>query len=198
MECPLEKEDKAVEQNKYIRSFEETIIKFYEDSITKQAAYNEWIRKFIENTESNIRELKTKTKNLQEKACQLTQTVLTNIGEKVKERTTMGKENVKEPVPRDLPVVQTYVPPTQFLGNPYRTHETICAIGIPKEIKEDEGDMNCNTPKIGSQRNVFPGALLHDPIAQVRKERPLTESFEKKSCKFGLQCTSSMSYIYFT
>ncbi|GKG51417.1 hypothetical protein Tco_0541801, partial [Tanacetum coccineum] len=26
----------------------------------------------------------------------------------------------------------------------------------------------CNTPKIGSQRNVFPGALLHDPIAQVR------------------------------
>ncbi|GJZ71378.1 hypothetical protein Tco_0635229 [Tanacetum coccineum] len=48
------------------------------------------------------------------------------------------------------------------------------------------------------QRNVFPGALLHDPIAQVRRERPLTESFEKKSCKFGLQCTSSMSYIYFT
>nr|GEY22320.1 hypothetical protein [Tanacetum cinerariifolium] len=27
----------------------------------------------------------------------------------------MGKENVKEPVPRDLPVVQTYVPPTKFL-----------------------------------------------------------------------------------
>ncbi|GKG38212.1 hypothetical protein Tco_0457435, partial [Tanacetum coccineum] len=62
--------------------------------------------------------------------------------EKVKARTTMGKENVKEPVPRDLPVVQTYVPPTQFLGNPYRTRETICAIGIPEEIKEDEGDMN--------------------------------------------------------
>ncbi|GJZ80698.1 reverse transcriptase domain-containing protein, partial [Tanacetum coccineum] len=51
----------------------------------------------------------------------------------------------------------------------------------------------CNTPKIGSQRNVFPGALLHDPIAQVRREQPLTESFEKKSCKFGLQCTSSAS-----
>ncbi|GJT84509.1 hypothetical protein Tco_1066226 [Tanacetum coccineum] len=41
-----------------------------------------------------------------------------------------------------------------------------------------------------NKRNVFPGALLHDPIAQVRRERPLTESFEKKSCKFGLQCTS--------
>ncbi|GKA65727.1 hypothetical protein Tco_0765434 [Tanacetum coccineum] len=46
----------------------------------------------------------------------------------------MGKEYVKEPVPRNLPA--------QFLGNPYRTRETICAIGIPEEIKEDEGDMN--------------------------------------------------------
>ncbi|GKA38589.1 hypothetical protein Tco_0731140, partial [Tanacetum coccineum] len=38
MERPLEKEDKAVEQNKYMRSLEETIIKFCENSITKQAA----------------------------------------------------------------------------------------------------------------------------------------------------------------
>ncbi|GJT84134.1 reverse transcriptase domain-containing protein, partial [Tanacetum coccineum] len=142
MEYPLEKEDKAVEQSKYMRSLEETIIKFCENSITKQAADNEWIRKFIENTDSNIRALKTTTKNLEEKAYQLTQTVLTNTGEKVKEKTTMGKENVKEPVPRNLPVVQTCVPPAQFLGNPYRTRETICAIGIPEEIKEDEGDMN--------------------------------------------------------
>ncbi|GKE49200.1 hypothetical protein Tco_1480458, partial [Tanacetum coccineum] len=28
-------------------------------------------------------------------------------------------------------------------------------------------DITCNTPKIGSQRNVFPGALLHNTIAQV-------------------------------
>ncbi|GJW31263.1 RNA-directed DNA polymerase, eukaryota, nucleotide-binding alpha-beta plait domain protein [Tanacetum coccineum] len=110
MDYPLEKEDKAVEQNKYMRSLEETIIKFYEDSITKQAADNEWIRKFNENTDSNKRAIKTSTKNLEEKAYQLTQTVLTNTGEKVKGRTTMGKENVKEPVPCDLPVDQTYVP----------------------------------------------------------------------------------------
>ncbi|GKF74027.1 putative ribonuclease H-like domain-containing protein, partial [Tanacetum coccineum] len=32
----------------------------------------------------------------------------------------------------------------------------------------------CNTPKIGSQRNVFPGALLHNTIAQVMRERPLS------------------------
>nr|GEX26503.1 hypothetical protein [Tanacetum cinerariifolium] len=39
-----------------------------------------------------------------------------NEGEKFKARMTMGKENVKEPVPRDLPVVQTYVPSMKFLG----------------------------------------------------------------------------------
>nr|GEY58642.1 hypothetical protein [Tanacetum cinerariifolium] len=65
--------------------------------------------------------------------------------EKVKARTTMGKENVKEPVPRDLPVVQTYVPTMKFLGSPSRTHESICMMGIPKEIHkikahEDEGN----------------------------------------------------------
>ncbi|GJV14193.1 hypothetical protein Tco_1359516, partial [Tanacetum coccineum] len=59
----------------------------------------------------------------------------------------MGKENVKEPVPRDLPVVQTYVPPTKFLGSPSRTHETVCMMGIPEEIHkmkahEDEGNTN--------------------------------------------------------
>ncbi|GJY33803.1 hypothetical protein Tco_0418272 [Tanacetum coccineum] len=115
MGYPLEKEDKAVEQNMYMRSLEETIIKFCENSITKQAEEDEWIRKFIRNTNSNIRELKTTTKNLQEMAYQLTQTVLMNTCEKVKARTTMGKDNVKEPVLRNLPVVQTCVPPAKFL-----------------------------------------------------------------------------------
>ncbi|GKB82196.1 hypothetical protein Tco_0949091 [Tanacetum coccineum] len=108
MEYPFKKEEKAVEQNKYMRSLEETIIKFCKDSVTKQATDNEWIRKFIENTNS------------------------------IKARTTMGKEYVKESIPRNLPVV----PPTKFLGSPYRTRETICAIGIPEEIQKDEGDMN--------------------------------------------------------
>ncbi|GJX81252.1 hypothetical protein Tco_0329401 [Tanacetum coccineum] len=31
----------------------------------------------------------------------------------------------------------------------------------------------CNTPKNGSQRNMFPEALLHSTIAPVRRERPL-------------------------
>ncbi|GKE62038.1 uncharacterized mitochondrial protein-like protein, partial [Tanacetum coccineum] len=37
-----------------------------------------------------------------------------------------------------------------------------------------DSDYACNTPKIGSQRNVFPGALLHNTIAQVMRERPLS------------------------
>ncbi|GJT07317.1 zf-CCHC domain-containing protein [Tanacetum coccineum] len=116
-----------------------------ENSIKEQAVDDEWIRKFIKNTDSNIRALKTTTKNLQKKTYQLTQTVLTNTSEKVKARTTMGKKNVKESVLHDLPVVQTYVPPTKFLGSPFRTHETVCMMGIPKEIHkmkayEDEGN----------------------------------------------------------
>ncbi|GJZ52400.1 hypothetical protein Tco_0606915, partial [Tanacetum coccineum] len=35
-------------------------------------------------------------------------------------------------------------------------------------------EYQCNTPKIGSQRNEFSGALLHNTIAQVMRERPLS------------------------
>ncbi|GJR84130.1 hypothetical protein Tco_0154915 [Tanacetum coccineum] len=66
---------------------------------------------------------------------------------KIKAITTMGKENMKDPVPRDLP-------PTPFLGHlmeqmgsPYKTRETVRMIGKPEEIhnekaQEDEGDMD--------------------------------------------------------
>ncbi|GJT58919.1 reverse transcriptase domain-containing protein [Tanacetum coccineum] len=68
-------------------------------------------------------------------------------GEKVKAITTMGKENMKDPVPHNLS-------PTPFLGHlkeqigsHYSTRETVCMIGNPKEIhntkaQEDEGDMD--------------------------------------------------------
>ncbi|GJW44519.1 hypothetical protein Tco_0073318 [Tanacetum coccineum] len=88
----------------------------------------------------------------------------------------MGKENVKEPVPRDLPVVQTYVQPTQFLGNPYRTRETICAIGIPEEFQEGEGDMNdglilrsrlvCNKAKVKREEEHDYDIPLQDHVMQ--------------------------------
>nr|GEW28558.1 hypothetical protein [Tanacetum cinerariifolium] len=44
-----------------------------------------------------------------------------------------------------------------------------------------DAEADCNPSKNGSQRNMFPGALLHNTIAQVIRERPLTVSFEKKS-----------------
>ncbi|GJT82035.1 RNA-directed DNA polymerase, eukaryota, nucleotide-binding alpha-beta plait domain protein [Tanacetum coccineum] len=48
------------------------------------------------------------------KANQLTRMVLTNAGERVKAKTKIGKKDMKESVPRDLLVVQPYVPPTPF------------------------------------------------------------------------------------
>nr|GEX51267.1 hypothetical protein [Tanacetum cinerariifolium] len=70
----------------------------------KAAADDAWIRKFIKNTDSNIRELKTTTKNLQVIADQLTHTVLINTSERIKAKTKIGKNDMKELVPRDLPV----------------------------------------------------------------------------------------------
>ncbi|GJX28758.1 hypothetical protein Tco_0236837 [Tanacetum coccineum] len=146
-EYPLKKEDEVIKHEIYMESLKETIIKFYKDKIKKQTADDERMRKILENTESNIRALKTRIKNLQEKSYQLTHKVLTNTGEKVKAITTIGKENIKEPVPRDLP-------PTPFLGHlkeqmgsPYRTRETVRVIGNPEEIHnakahKDERDMD--------------------------------------------------------
>ncbi|GKD93164.1 retrovirus-related pol polyprotein from transposon TNT 1-94, partial [Tanacetum coccineum] len=74
----------------------------------------------------------------------------------------------------------------KFYENVSISHQT----SVARTPQKNGVVKSCNTPKIGSQWNVFPGALLHDPIAKVRREWPLTESFEKKSCKFGLQCTS--------
>nr|GEU31381.1 hypothetical protein [Tanacetum cinerariifolium] len=65
----------------------------------------------------------------------------------IEQRTTMGKENIKELVPRDFP-------PTPFLrhlkeqiGIPYRAHKTFFMIENPEEVRkqkaqEDEGDTN--------------------------------------------------------
>ncbi|GKA69686.1 hypothetical protein Tco_0775750 [Tanacetum coccineum] len=65
----------------------------------------------------------------------------------------MGKENMKESVPHDLP-------PTSFLGHlkeqmgsPYSTHKTVHMIGNHKEInnakaQDEEGDMDVVQPYI--------------------------------------------------
>ncbi|GJW52719.1 hypothetical protein Tco_0096804 [Tanacetum coccineum] len=63
-EYPLKKEDETFKHSRNIESLEETIIKFYEDINKKQTADDEMMRKILEYTESNIRALKTRTKNL--------------------------------------------------------------------------------------------------------------------------------------
>ncbi|GKD30797.1 hypothetical protein Tco_1241575 [Tanacetum coccineum] len=88
--------------------------------------------------------------------------------EKFKARTTMGKENIKEPVPRNLP-------PTPFLGHlkeqigsPYITRETVCMIENPGEVlklkaQEDEGDMDVMQPYMSL-------GPVHDKEKVVREE----------------------------
>ncbi|GJW98662.1 hypothetical protein Tco_0180470 [Tanacetum coccineum] len=101
-------------------------------------------------------------------------------GEKVKAITKMGKENMKESVPHDLP-------PTPFLGHlkeqigsPYRTRETVHMIGNPEEIHnekahEDKGDMDVVVPPC------IPLGLVHDKDKIVREKEqdydiPLNDS----------------------
>ncbi|GKB69127.1 hypothetical protein Tco_0930539, partial [Tanacetum coccineum] len=67
--------------------------------------------------------------------------------EKVKAITTMGKENMKEPVPRDLPPTPFIGHLKEQIGSPYKTRETIHMNGNPEEIhnaraQKDEGDMD--------------------------------------------------------
>nr|GEW35408.1 hypothetical protein [Tanacetum cinerariifolium] len=198
-ECPFKKEDKVVEQSKYMRSLEKTIIKFCDESIKKQAADDEWIREFIKNMKSNIMEIKTTTRNLEETAYQLTQTVLTNTREKFKARTTMGKENMKDPVPCDLP-------PTLFLGHlkeqigsPYKTRETICMIENPREVhklmaQEDEGDVDVGwditvddverlrqflTPAIHTLRNIEPIVQPYMSLGSVHNKKKIIREEEQ-------------------
>ncbi|GJR31792.1 retrovirus-related pol polyprotein from transposon TNT 1-94 [Tanacetum coccineum] len=62
----------------------------------------------------------------------------------VQSKKKKDKEDIKELVPRDLPVVHLNVPPTPFLrrlkeqkGNPYKIRETICMIGNPKKNSQN-------------------------------------------------------------
>ncbi|GKE01400.1 hypothetical protein Tco_1389383, partial [Tanacetum coccineum] len=49
-EYPLKKEDDAIKHGRYMESLEETIIKFCKNTIKKQTADDERMRKILENT----------------------------------------------------------------------------------------------------------------------------------------------------
>nr|GEU39444.1 oligopeptide transporter [Tanacetum cinerariifolium] len=114
----------------------------------EQVANDEWIKKFRENTDLNLKKLDAVTKNLEVKIENLTQAVLRNEGnttEKVKNTMDKAREVKKEPVPRDLPIVNPYVPPVPFprrleeqKDDPYITRESVCTIGFSKRTHEEE------------------------------------------------------------
>ncbi|GJX07597.1 hypothetical protein Tco_0195529 [Tanacetum coccineum] len=120
-------------------------------------------------------------------------------GEKVKAITTMGKENMKEPVLRDLS-------PTPFLGHlkeqigsPYKTYETVRMIVNPKEIhnaraQEDEGDMDVGwditskdverlrqflTPTIHTLPNLKPIVQPYIPLRPVHDKNKIVRKKEQ-------------------
>ncbi|GKC53049.1 hypothetical protein Tco_1075794 [Tanacetum coccineum] len=66
-----------------IHVIQETVNKYYKESIKEQAAINEWIRKFIKNTNLNLKKLDAVTRKLEVMVEKLTQTVLTNEGNTV-------------------------------------------------------------------------------------------------------------------
>ncbi|GJU35593.1 hypothetical protein Tco_1183947 [Tanacetum coccineum] len=51
---------------------------------------------------------------------------------------------------------------------------------IHKENSNLIKEIRCNTPKIGSQPNMYPGVLLHNTTTQGTRERPLNVSFEEQ------------------
>ncbi|GJS00436.1 hypothetical protein Tco_0316944 [Tanacetum coccineum] len=110
--------------NENIHDIQEIVNQFCEESIKEQAAIDEWIRKYKENTDLNLMKLDALTKNLE------------------------AREVKKEPVPRDLPIVNPYVPPIPFPGrwkeqedDPYITRESIYMIRFSKRINEEEFEL---------------------------------------------------------
>nr|GEW69838.1 hypothetical protein [Tanacetum cinerariifolium] len=106
----------------------------------------------------------------------------------------MYMKDTEELVPRDLPIVQPYVPPTPFLvhpkkqkDNPYKTRKTV---GIPEKIltkkaQEDEGIMDdcwdimikdierlrkILVPTIHTLPNLKPVVQPYMPQGSVRRE----------------------------
>ncbi|GJU90535.1 hypothetical protein Tco_1302958, partial [Tanacetum coccineum] len=93
--------------------------------------------------------------------------------ENFKARTTMGKENIKESVPRDLPPTPFLGHSKEQIGSPYRTRKTVCIIENHGEVyklkaQEDEGDMNVGWDII--VKDVERLRLVHDKEKIVRKE----------------------------
>nr|GFC78509.1 hypothetical protein [Tanacetum cinerariifolium] len=100
---------------------------------------------------------------------------------------TMVKENMKDPVPCDLPPMPSLRHFRKQMGSPYSTRETVCMIGNLEEIhnekaQEDEGNMDVNwditskdveilrqflTPTIHTLPNLKPVVQPYIPLGPV-------------------------------
>nr|GEX27903.1 hypothetical protein [Tanacetum cinerariifolium] len=118
----------------------------------QEVADDDWINKFTKNMNSNIRALKTTTKNLQIKVDQLTQIVLTNASERIKAKIKMGKNDMKEPVLFDLPVDYPYVQP----------------MPIPKRVKGQKAQKTTNDAGISTTH--IPGPVTTEEKAQKKND----------------------------
>ncbi|GKG06391.1 hypothetical protein Tco_0326477, partial [Tanacetum coccineum] len=99
----------------------------------------------------------------------------------------MGKENIKESVPRNLPPTPFLGHLKEHMGSPYKTRETVRMIGNPEEIhntktQEDKGDMDVSwdiTSKDGERLRQFLTPTTHTlPILEpvVQPYIPLDQS----------------------
>ncbi|GKC74079.1 hypothetical protein Tco_1119962 [Tanacetum coccineum] len=155
-ECHFRKEDKEVEHVKYMGFLEETIKKYCEESIKVQVAHDEWINKSRINTDLNLKKLDGITKNLQVKADQLTQAILTNnIVDKVKRKMKKGIEVKKKPVPFDLPIVNPYVEPI------------VPPIPFPRHLKEQEDEAQAFRMLEGLKK-----LKINQPLIRVVRRMP--------------------------
>nr|GEZ65209.1 hypothetical protein [Tanacetum cinerariifolium] len=138
----------------------------YSEVSQVQQADDEWIKKFIKNMNSNIRALKTITKNMQEKVDQLTQMVLTNTSERVKAKMKMGKNDTKELGPCDVSIEHPYVQPTPFPGRLKGDMDD----GLGTTIKDIERLRKILIPTIHTLSNLEPVVQPYMPRGPVRDD----------------------------
>ncbi|GKC47722.1 hypothetical protein Tco_1065444 [Tanacetum coccineum] len=110
----------------------------------------------------------------------------------------MGKNDMKEPVPRDLPIEHPYVQPTPFprclKGNLYKICKAVCMIGIPKKTHKVKTQMDngCDitfkdverlrkmlTPTIHTLPNLEPVVQLYMPLSPFRDKAIVSREEEQ-------------------
>nr|GEU92237.1 hypothetical protein [Tanacetum cinerariifolium] len=103
----------------------------------------------------------------------------------------MGKENMKEPVPRDLPPMLFLGHLKEKIGSPYKTHETVCMIENPREVhkikaREDERDMD-----VGWDITVKDVEKLRQFLTPTRHTLPNHEHVVQPYTPLGLVCNKA-------